>query len=138
MRALPLRALPLRALLTRTTPSVRATLRHVRDDEGAGGVLALAVVGATIAFALAALALGSAFAVRQRVVAAADAAALAAADTLLGVVPGDPCGHAREVAAAHRVALADCELAGAEAHVTVAVNVLGVPISVGSRAGPPP
>ncbi|MGN6272673.1 MAG: Rv3654c family TadE-like protein [Protaetiibacter sp.] len=110
----------------------------MRDDSGAGGVLALAVVGVTVACALAALGLGSALAVRQRAIAAADASALAAADTLLGVVPGDPCARAAEVAAAHRVALDDCRLDGTEARVSVVTSVLGVPISVESHAGPPP
>lgn len=114
--------------------SARAPLR---DDAGAGSVLALAVVGVTVVCALAALGLGSALVVRQRVVAAADAAALAAADTLLGVVPGDPCARAAEVAQAHRVALAECRLDGAEARVRVGSSVLGLPISVESRAGPP-
>jgi secretion/DNA translocation related TadE-like protein len=100
-------------------------------------VLALAVVGTTVAVALTAIGLGSALVVRQRVVAAADASALAAADTLLGVVPGDPCAHAAQVAAAHRVALTECELVGAEARIRVGASTLGLPISAESRAGPP-
>jgi len=111
--------------------------RRIRDDAGAGGVLALAIVGATIACALAALSLGSALAARQRLVAAADAGALAAADVLLGVVAGDPCARAAEVAAAHRVALTACDIDAAEARVRVGTSVLGVPISAESRAGPP-
>jgi len=110
---------------------------RIRDDAGAGGVLALTVVGVTVACALAALGLGSALALRQRAIAAADASALAAADTLLGVVPGDPCTRAAEVAAAHDVVLADCRIEGTEARVSVATSVLGMPISVESRAGPP-
>jgi secretion/DNA translocation related TadE-like protein len=113
-------------------------VRRHRDDTGAGGVLALAIVGVTLTCALVVLGLGGALAVRQRLVAAADAAALAAADTLLGVVPGDPCGRAAEVAAAHRVALARCTVEGAEARVTVGASVLGLPISAESRAGPAP
>jgi secretion/DNA translocation related TadE-like protein len=123
----------------RIRPGARRIRQHpngLRDDAGAGGVLALAVVGTTVAVALAALGLGSALVVRQRVVAAADASALAAADTLLGVVPGDPCALAAQVAAAHRVALTECELEGAEARVRVGASVFGLPISVESRAGP--
>lgn len=116
-----------------------ATARaRMRDETGAGGVLALAIVGVTLVCALTALGLGSALAARQRVVAAADASALAAADTLLGVAPGDPCALAAEVAAAHRVTLTDCVLEGAEARVTMGASVFGLPISVESRAGPPP
>lgn len=112
--------------------------RHARGDEGAGGVLALAVVGVTLLCAVAVLSLGGALAVRQRLIAAADASALAAADTLLGAVSGDPCARADEVARAHRVALASCTLEGAEARVSVTASVLGLPVTARSRAGPPP
>ncbi|PZQ89626.1 MAG: helicase [Leifsonia xyli] len=121
----------------------RSLLRHPwfgrlrRGDTGAGGVLALAVIGATLSCTLAALAVGSALAMRQRVVAAADAAALAAADALLGATGGEPCALAAEVAAAHRVALSSCRLDGVEARVEVGAEVLGMPIRVRSRAGPP-
>lgn len=111
---------------------------RLRDDTGAGAVLALAAIGATLVVALAVLALGTALTARQRLVAAADAASLAAADTLLGAVAGDPCDRAREVAAAHRVTVADCSLAGAEARITVTTTVLGLPATAESRAGPPP
>jgi secretion/DNA translocation related TadE-like protein len=118
---------------------MRAAVRdRIRDETGAGGVLALAIVAMTLVCALAALGLASALAARQRVVAAADASALAAADTLLGVVPGDPCALAAEVAAARLVALADCECEGAEARVTIAATWFGLPIAGESRAGPAP
>lgn len=122
----------------RRPPRDTTPRRGLRDDAGAGGVLALAVVGVTVACVLAALSLGTALAARQRLVAAADASALAAADTLLGVVSGDPCARAADVAAAHHVALARCALEGAEARVAVGANVLGLPISAESRAGPSP
>ncbi|OJX66985.1 MAG: hypothetical protein BGO94_06955 [Micrococcales bacterium 72-143] len=101
-------------------------------------MLALAIVAATVVCALAAVMLGSALATRQRVVAAADASALAAADALLGAVPGEPCTLAAEVAAAHRVALIRCVLEGAEARVATGTELLGVPVHAESRAGPAP
>lgn len=111
---------------------------RLADDRGAGGVLALAVVGATVVCAAGVLGLGSALAARQRLVAAADASALAAADVLLGTVPGAPCTLASEVAAAHGVALSACELDGLEARVEVRTELVGLPVAVVSRAGPPP
>jgi len=110
----------------------------LRRDDGAGGVLALALVGVTVLCALAVIGLGGALVTRQHLAAAADASALAAADVLLGVVPGDPCALAGRVAAAHRVALIRCTIDGAEARVTVGSSVRGVPVGVDSRAGPPP
>jgi len=117
------------------TGASRASGAHA--DAGTGGVLALALVAATVLVALAVLTLGSALAVRQRVIAAADAGALAAADALLGVVADDPCRLAREVAAAHRVAFAGCVVEGAEVVVTMRADAAGLPIQVSSRAGPP-
>lgn len=48
----------------------------MRDDRGAGAVLAIALVAATVIVTLAVLALGAALALRQRVIGAADASAL--------------------------------------------------------------
>lgn len=106
-------------------------------DEGAGGVLALAIVGATLAGSLGVLGLGSALTVRQRVTAAADAAALGAAEVLLGVAPGEPCAVAAELALAHRTTLVSCALQGAEAVVTVGSSAFGIPVTATARAGPP-
>jgi len=113
-------------------------MRERLDDAGAGGVAALAIIAATVACGLAVVGLGGALTLRQRVVAAADAAALAAGDALLGAVAGDPCALAAQVAAAHRVALSSCRLEGAEAVVVASVELLGAPVSAESRAGPAP
>jgi secretion/DNA translocation related TadE-like protein len=115
-----------------------AALRRALDERGAGGVLALALIATTIVVALSAVSLGAALAARQRLVAAADASALAAADALLGAVSGEPCELAAEVAAAHRVALVACSLEGAEARVTVGMSVLGLSTAAESRAGAAP
>lgn len=111
-------------------------VRSLRGDRGSGSVLALAVVATVLTLGIVVVTLGSALAARQRVVAAADAAALAAADTLLGAVPGQPCERARQLAAAHRTSLLHCRLDGAEATVEVAGVAFGVSITARSRAGP--
>lgn len=118
--------------------SARPMRRPCDGDAGAGGVLALAVVAVTIVAALAVTGLGAALAARQRVVAAADASALAAADALLGAAPGEPCARAAEVAAAHHVALLGCDVDGAEVAVTTGAELAGVPVEARSRAGPAP
>ena len=120
MRRAPIRMLPL------------------HRDDGAGGVLALALVGVTVLCALAVIGLGGALVTRQHLAAAADASALAAADVLLGVVPGDPCTLAGRVAAVHRVALVRCTVDGQEARVTVGTSIRGIPVELESHAGPPP
>lgn len=110
---------------------------RVRPDDGSGGVLALALIALLTVVTLAVVAVGSALAARQRVIAAADAGALAAADTALGIHPGLPCAVAEAVVAAHGVGLAACELEGVVATIEVRAVVLGMPVDARSRAGPP-
>ena len=110
----------------------------MRDDHGAGSVLALALVGATVVVAVAALALGSALVLRQRVIGAADAAALAAADVASGAIAGDPCPTAQRVARANGAVLLSCRIEGLIATVETSAAFGMVPVSARSRAGPPP
>ena len=110
----------------------------MRDDRGSGAVMALALVAAAVAVAVAVLALGSALVLRQRVISAADASALAAADTASGAVPGDPCPTARRVALANAVVLSACRIDGLIATVEASGRFGIIPFSAGSRAGPPP
>jgi secretion/DNA translocation related TadE-like protein len=79
-----------------------------------------------------------ALSVRQAVAGAADAAALAAADTASGLLPGYPCESAARVSAANGFTLTDCGLDGLVATVRVGASVLGIPLSVAASAGPPP
>lgn len=109
----------------------------MRADRGAGAVLALAIVGATTVALLAVLALGAALVVRQRVIGAADAAALAAADGASGAVAGVPCGLAERVAEANRTVLGSCHLDGLVATVSVTATVGVIPFTARSTAGPP-
>lgn len=114
-------------------------MRHVMGagERGSGGVLALGILAMLAVLTLAAVGVGSALAARQRVVAAADAAALAAADTALGIHPGIPCQVAAEVTAAHGVNLVRCDLDGVVATVAVSAEIAGVAVDASARAGPP-
>ncbi len=100
-------------------------------------MLALAALGMLAVLSLASVGVGTALAARQRVVAAADAGALAASDTALGLHPGIPCTVAAEVIAAHRATLVACEVEGVVATVTASATVAGVVVMVRARAGPP-
>jgi secretion/DNA translocation related TadE-like protein len=108
------------------------------DERGAGAVLAIAIVAATTVVLVAVLALGAALVLRQRVIGAADAAALAAADGASGAVAGVPCGLAERVADANRAALTSCTLDGLIASVTVSATFGALSFSARSTAGPPP
>ena len=116
----------------------RAAMAAARDEGGAGAVLALAIVAAIVVFGLAAVTLAGGLRARQRVIGAGDLAALAGADAASGAVWGDPCDVASRVAASGGGRLARCRVDGLVIEVTVVDSFVGIPISVRSRAGPPP
>jgi secretion/DNA translocation related TadE-like protein len=109
----------------------------MRDDRGSGTVLALAAVAMLAVLTLGAVGVGAALAQRQRVIAAADAGALAAADTALGIHPGVPCEQAARVVAAHGATLVGCDVEGVVATVSASARVAGVLVTAQARAGPP-
>ncbi len=99
----------------------------------------MGVLLAVCAVLLALAPLGAAVAARQRLVGAADSSALAAADTSSGRRAGSPCSIAAAVAAANGAHLAACAVDPAGVvTVTVAISVVGWPITAAARAGPPP
>jgi secretion/DNA translocation related TadE-like protein len=109
----------------------------VRGDRGSGSVLAVALAGSIAALTALSLPLYMGLAARQAVAAAADAAALAAADTSSGRVPGYPCDNAGRLAAANGASLVGCELDGLVATVTAGKRIVGIWVVSVATAGPP-
>ncbi len=106
-------------------------------DDGAGSVLIVMLVAAVMLLTGLALPLNQALTLRQRVANAADAAALAAADTASGLSAGYPCENAAEAARLNGAQLGECVLDAMEARVTATAVVLGMTVTVEARAGPP-
>lgn len=100
-------------------------------------MLAIGILGALVALLLAALPIGTLVAAHQQAANAADAAALAAADTVSGRLPGFPCETARRVAERNQAALGTCELDGPTVLVDAAVDTPWGAVTVAARAGPP-
>jgi secretion/DNA translocation related TadE-like protein len=119
-------------------PSYIRGAPHRARDRGAGSILAVALLGAILALTALALPLYLVLATRQSVAAAADAAALAAADVRVGIMPGYPCETAAVVAAANGAHLDGCRLDGLVATTSVSRGVLGLSVTATSTAGPPP
>lgn len=108
-----------------------------QSERGAGTVAGLAIIG-LVAGAMLSLApviavLGSAGKAR----AAADAAALAAADAAIGITPGVPCVEAQRVSAANAATLTACLIDGVIATVEVRVGPGAVSATAAATAGPP-
>lgn len=101
-------------------------------------MLAVALVAAVLLLTGFALPLHLALTTRQLTANAADAAALAAADTASGLTPGYPCDNAAKAARLNGAVLADCSVSGLDVRVAASRNVLGVMVTIEARAGPPP
>jgi hypothetical protein len=116
--------------MTRTSP--------YRSDEGSGGVLATMIASSLLALSLLALSGFSALPGKIRVQAAADAAAIAAAEAASGRAGGYPCELAGAAAEINGAQLAECSVSDdGEAAVLVSDSILGVTVSVRSRAATP-
>lgn len=103
----------------------------------AGAPLVVGVLAAVALGGGGAVVAGGALAESQRLAGAADAAALAGGDALLGWHAEAPCAVASRVAAANRARLAACRIEGVEIVVTVSGTAAGLPVERSSRAGPP-
>ncbi|MEO8263428.1 MAG: Rv3654c family TadE-like protein [Pseudolysinimonas sp.] len=108
----------------------------MRDERGAGTVLALALVGATVIVALAVLGLAAGLSARQQVIGTADSASLAAADAASGALAGDPCGLAARVSAATAAVVTACRSDGLVVTIEVSRRFGPMTIHARSTAGP--
>ncbi|TFD77110.1 hypothetical protein E3T53_12155 [Cryobacterium psychrophilum] len=107
------------------------------EQDGAGSVLAVGILGATLTFTAVLLPLLAALAMNQSVQNAADASALAAADTVSGFAAGYPCQAAAEAARLGGASVTDCALDGLIATVSVQRRFLVFDLAAEARAGPP-
>lgn len=115
------------------------------DERGAAVVWSLALVSLLLTVGLVTMALAAQVVARQRVAAAADVAALVAAQAL-----DDPCGRAGSSAAANGASLTSCGQDGLDVVVEVTMPAPAVvarlltllgreagPVTASARAGPP-
>lgn len=126
-----------------------AQRRHREGEVGAGTVLTCGFAVLLLSLIAAVVLLAQAGATASRAATAADMAALAAADSSRGLLPGDPCTVAAETAAAHGATLLSCSRdgpGGTVVEVLISVRVDPAvhwfalfPEATGrARAGPPP
>jgi len=102
-----------------------------------GAMAATGIVAAAAVLAAGLAIPGAAAVAGQRLASAADAGALAAADTASGAVPGIPCDRAAEVAATFGAVVEACDLDELVATVTVSIRFGPVAARASARAGPP-
>lgn len=106
-------------------------------EEGSAAIAVVGLLAALLFTSAAAVGACALLAEKQHVSAAADAAALAAADAASGLVAGIPCERADQAARLNGASLAACRLDGSVVLVCARTEFGGMPISVWARAGPP-
>lgn len=111
--------------------------RATSGDSGAGSVLVVGILAATLSLGALGAPLASVLVTKRTVDHAADAAALAAADTIVGRAAGVPCEVAARVAEANRGYLTACQADGLVVTVRVEATALGLAIGASATAGPP-
>lgn len=116
----------------------RRPIVRTSDDAGSASIMVVAVLVAVALGAGAALGASRILVERSRVAGAADAAALAAADVVAGLVAGTSCEAAGRLATANGARLDGCSVDGAVVTVRVSSSVGLVPVSASATAGPPP
>ncbi|GGK91098.1 hypothetical protein GCM10007382_08980 [Salinibacterium xinjiangense] len=112
------------------------TLDRRAGEAGSGSLLTVAILGAVTALSMMLLPLYTGLSARHSVAGAADAAALAAADTAVGIVPGMPCEAAGRVAEANGASILSCDVDGLIVTVTAVRIILGVSVTAAATAGP--
>ena len=108
-----------------------------RGERGSASVVIVGLMAGIVALTSLAVPLYSALAMKRSVSAAADAAALAAADVAVGRSAGFPCEVATRVAAANGASVTACTVDGLIATVTTSRILLGIPVVSSATAGPP-
>jgi secretion/DNA translocation related TadE-like protein len=108
-----------------------------RGERGSGSVLGVAVIGATVLACVTVLPAVGAVAALQNTQNAADAAALAAADTLSGRSSGYPCENAGRAAQLDGAAVTSCATHDLIAAVSVERDWARLHLTARARAGPP-
>ena len=109
---------------------------NARNDRGAGTILALAIMGLSVASLGVTEMVVDNFLGQERLQAFADSAVIAAEDALRGLTTGYPCDIARAIATENMVNLDECRIVGFEAFVNLRSQGMGIVLNASARAGP--
>lgn len=111
---------------------------RIAEDDGSGSIAGAAAVVFVAALLCAVVPLGAALAEVETLRGAADASALAAADTASGRVAGVACEQATAIVRRLGVEVRSCAVsAQGVASISVTTTILGISVGARARAGPP-
>ncbi len=115
---------------------MRKSPRTIRNESGAGTILALALVIVTLGIFSAVSFFSMHLLANTRLQAATEAIALAATDALRGVSSGYPCIVAKDIAVNNRLVLDRCRIVGFEVFIETSLELTGIVHKAKARAGP--
>ena len=117
---------------------VNRYFRKSGGEDGAGTVLVLGIVLATVIALLGLMAIGDAAATRERTQDIADVAALAGAQKLRHSTDSSACAQAEDVVQRHDLTLTSCVVMGEHVRVTVQsrARLINASVESSARAGP--
>ncbi|CAB4629228.1 unannotated protein [freshwater metagenome] len=108
----------------------------MRNDAGAGTMLALGLLIATLGIFSAGSFISFQLLANTRLQATTDSIALASADALRGVSSGYPCIVAKDIAVNNQLVLERCRIVGFEVFIETSVKQAGIVQTARARAGP--
>ena len=108
----------------------------MKNDRGAGTILAISILIIFFALFAASSLVSTHLLGFTRLQAATDSIALASADALRGVSTGNPCIVAKDIASNSQVVLERCRIVGFEVFIETSLETLGLVHKARARAGP--
>jgi hypothetical protein len=108
----------------------------MRNEAGAGTILALGLLIATLGIFSAGSLISLHLLVNTRLQATTESIALAATDSLRGVSSGYPCIVAKDIAVNNQLVLERCRIVGFEVFIETSLELTGVVQKARARAGP--
>jgi secretion/DNA translocation related TadE-like protein len=115
---------------------VRKICGSVKNDHGAGTILAISILIVFFALFSASSLVSTQLLAFTRFQATTNSIALAAADALRGVSTGNPCIVAKDIASNNQLVIKRCRIVGFEVFIETSVETFGIVHQARARAGP--
>jgi secretion/DNA translocation related TadE-like protein len=115
---------------------MRKSIGEVKNDLGAGTILAISILIVFFSLFAASSLVSTQLLGFTRLQATTNSIALAAADALRGVSTGNPCIVAKDIASNNQLVLERCRIVGFEVFIETNMETLGIVHKARARAGP--
>lgn len=108
----------------------------LRDESGAGTVIALGMISALLLLGGMAISAGEVGSEQTRLQVLADTIAIASSDAMQGLTAALPCESAQDLSRMSLVDLRECLIVGQSVHISLAEKSLGIVLNARAIAEP--